>query len=148
MLVIGIGNPDRGDDAAGILVARYLRERGILAVEHVGATLSLIDSWEASGRVIAADAVVSGAELGAIRVWNPGETNLEHSVFRSSTHEFSLADTVELARALNRLPAWMRVYGIEGAHFEPASEPSEKVIAAAARVAQEIERTVSSRASI
>ena len=104
MLIIGLGNPDRGDDAAGILVARRLRECGIDAVEHTSTTLDLLDVWAASDRVIVADAVISRAAAGSIQVWDPWKLPLENAIFRASTHEFSLADTIELARALNRLP--------------------------------------------
>jgi hydrogenase maturation protease len=139
VLIIGIGNPDRGDDAAGILVARLLRERGIEAIEHAGATLNLLDLWAASDRVILADAVVSGAAAGSIHVWDPWKEPLQRITFRASTHEFSLADTIELARTLDRLPKWLRIYGIEGKHFEAGTGPCKEIAAAAGRVAEEIE---------
>jgi hydrogenase maturation protease len=143
MLIIGLGNPDRGDDAAGILVARRLRESGLNAVEHIGATLNLLDTWAASDRVIVADAVVSGATPGSIQVWDPREMSLKAIVFRASTHEFSLADTIELARALNWLPSWMRIYAIEAVQFETGTQPSDVVMSAVERVAEQIERTAS-----
>lgn len=143
MLVVGLGNPDRGDDAAGVLVARRLRERGIDAIEHTGATLNLLDVWAASDRVIVVDAVISGATAGSIQVWDPWKASLTGSIFRTSTHEFGLADTVELARTLDRLPAWMRIYGIEATRFEGGMEPSEEVISGVKRVADKIERLIS-----
>ncbi|MGA8805322.1 MAG: hypothetical protein WB866_11580, partial [Solirubrobacterales bacterium] len=39
-------------------------------------------------------------------------------LFRSSTHALGVADAVELARELDRLPARLAVYGIEGENFE------------------------------
>ena len=36
MLILGCGNPDRSDDAAGVLVVRRLRELGIHADEFGG----------------------------------------------------------------------------------------------------------------
>ena len=141
MLIIGLGNPDRGDDAAGILVARRLRERGLNAIEHTGATLNLVEMWAAIDHVIVVDAVVSGAASGAVQVWNPRQDSLQNTLFRASTHEFGLADTIELARALDRLPSWIRIYGIEATQFEAGTQPSQAVVSAAARVADEIART-------
>ncbi len=139
MLVVGLGNPDRGDDAAGILVARRLRERGINAIEHTGAMLNLLDIWAWSDRVIVVDAVVSGATPGSIQIWDPRKVSLKSVVFRASTHEFSLADTIELARAVDRLPTWMRIYGIEAARFDACTQPSEDVNSGVERVVEEIE---------
>jgi len=62
ILIIGLGNDYRGDDAVGRVLARKLQ---------------------------------------AI-----------------STHAFSVAEAVELARALNQLPPRLIVYGIEGKNFD------------------------------
>ncbi|HEY7303789.1 MAG TPA: hydrogenase maturation protease [Bryobacteraceae bacterium] len=145
MLIIGIGNPDRGDDAAGILVARRLRERGIEAIEHACAMLNLLDLWATGDRVILADAVVYKAAAGSIQVWDPWKEPLQRITFRASTHEFNLADTIELARTLGRLPKWMRIYGIEGRDFEAGTGPCEEVASAADRVAEEIAGRFSAR---
>jgi hydrogenase maturation protease len=139
VLIIGIGNPDRGDDAAGILVVRRLQQRGINAVEHTGATLNLLEVWAASNHVIVVDAVVSGAAPGSIQVWDPWEVSLKSAVFRVSTHEFGLADTIELARALKRLPSWMKIYGIEATRFEAGTQPAQEVVLATEQVAEEIQ---------
>ena len=58
----------------------------------------------------------------------------------SSTHLLGLADAVELARALGRLPATTVVYGIEGAAFDTGTGLSQPVAAAAERVAAAIRR--------
>jgi len=142
MLIIGLGNPDRGDDTAGILVARRLRECGIDAVEHTGATLNLLDLWTASDPVIVIDAVMSGAAPGSIQVWDPSKIRIKNILFRASTHEFSLADTIELGRTLNRLPAWMRIYGIEAARFETGAQPSPEILSAVERAAEEIQTMI------
>lgn len=139
MLVIGLGNPDRGDDGAGILVARRLSEGGLQAIDHTGPPLSLLDIWHAGARVIVVDAVISGTLPGTIHVWDPGVTALNGSLFRCSTHEFGLADTIELARTLGKLPGWIRIYGIEAEHFEAGAQMSPQVFAAAIRVVEKIE---------
>ena len=43
---------------------------------------------------------------------------LPAELFRRSTHALGIADAVELARELGRLPGRLAVYGIEGESFE------------------------------
>ena len=57
MVVVGVGNSLRGDDAAGLEVVRALRERltrGRARVarprEHEGETLGLLELWEGAAR--------------------------------------------------------------------------------------------------
>jgi hypothetical protein len=76
-LIIGLGNPDRGDDAAGLLVAESLRERGAEAIVHTGGTLDLIEIWAETERVIVVDAVLSGGAPGTVRTWNASNTVLK-----------------------------------------------------------------------
>jgi hydrogenase maturation protease len=145
MLIIGLGNLDRGDDGAGILVVRRLGERGLNGIEHIGPTLNLMDVWATSDRVVLVDAMVSGEPPGSIRTWNPWNESLRSTIFRTSTHEFGLAEVIELARTLNRLPSWVRIYGIEAAQFEAGTQPSEAVLSAVVLVANEIESAASFR---
>ena len=47
--VIGVGNAWAGDDAAGVLVARMVRDRapdGVAVIEHEGEPTALLDAWE------------------------------------------------------------------------------------------------------
>ncbi len=68
--IVGCGNPDRGDDAAGLLVVRRLRELGAGALTECSDPLLLIESWRGVNDVIVIDAVVSGARPGTITLWN------------------------------------------------------------------------------
>ena len=63
---------------------------------------------------------------------------------RSSTHLLGVAEAVELARALDRLPGRTIVYGIEGAVFDTGAELTEAVATAAALVAASIRRELES----
>ena len=138
MLIIGVGNPDRSDDAAGLLVARRLRELGIDAQEHTGDPLALIDAWDEAGEAILIDTVVTGASPGTITKWDAADTPLLPDPFCCSTHGFGVAEAVEIARRLGRLPARLLIYGIEGASFEIGGALSVEVVAAVERVAEEI----------
>ena len=138
LIVIGCGNPDRGDDAAGILVARRLRELGVDARENRGDLVSLLDTWEGYEQAIIVDAVVTGADPGAAIRFDARQRELPRGCFRSSTHQFGVSDAVELARLLDRLPPRLWIYGIEAAQFAPGSEPTPAVAAAVETVAREI----------
>lgn len=56
------------------------------------------------------------------------------------THMFSLADVIEQARALGRLPARLTGYGIEGTSYELGAPLSAEAEAATRTVAEEILR--------
>jgi hydrogenase maturation protease len=118
--VIGVGNEWRRDDAAGLVVARRLRDArlsGVRVVEHEGEPLDLIEEWSGADEVIVVDAVSSGAEPGAIHRLDARSTRLPAELFNGSTHALSVAEAVELARVLERLPRRLLVYGIEGRSF-------------------------------
>jgi hydrogenase maturation protease len=134
VLVIGCGNPDRGDDAAGVLVARRLRERGVRAREHRGDGLALIDAWSEAEYAILIDTVVTGAAPGTITGCLGADAVLPRGASTSS-HSFDVSSAIELARVLDRMPAALKIYGIEGCAFEPGTAPQPAVLAAVERIA-------------
>jgi len=130
ILIIGIGNVFRGDDGVGILTARKIRERklsGIQTIEESGEGTSLIDAWKDRGTVIIIDAVSSGTKPGTIHSFDAAAQQIPTRFFHYSTHAFSLAEAIELARVLNRLPERLFVYGIEGKNFDAGSGLSPEV---------------------
>jgi hydrogenase maturation protease len=116
-LVIGAGNDARHDDGAGLAVARRLRAAGIEAREVRGDLSALPDLWRDEDRVIVVDAVRSGAPPGTLHRFDALDAPLPAIFACASTHALGVAEAVELARALGRLPAALTVYGIEGAEF-------------------------------
>jgi hydrogenase maturation protease len=106
-LLIGLGNELRGDDAAGLLVARAARRQraaGIGVVEREGEPIDLIGDWERARAVVVADAVDSGGEPGRVYRVDAATGPLPAAFAGPSTHALGLADAIELARALDRLP--------------------------------------------
>jgi len=126
MRIIGCGNRERGDDGAGILVAEKLQKLGIEADTREGEAADLMGAWTGAEDVIVIDAVVTGAALGTVQVWN-GEQPLVSLGRTASTHGFGVREAIELARVLNLLPTRLRVYGIEGKRFEVGTEISPEV---------------------
>ena len=133
-LVIGLGNEYRRDDAVGLVVARRLREaapESVLVLEETGEGASLLESWQDADTVILIDAVQSGAAPGTVHRLDARAQPIAKKFFRFSTHAFGLAEAVELARALGRLPPRLTVYGVEGKSFEAGVGLSPEVEAAA-----------------
>lgn len=137
-LFIGIGNPLRGDDAAGLLAAREVRELlgdRLEVLEMEGEPVDLIEAWRDADRVLVADAVTSGGEPGEVHRVDAAAEPLPAGLAGPSTHALGLAEAIELARALRRLPPFLAIYGIEAASFETGAECDPRVLAAVERVA-------------
>jgi len=69
-LVIGVGNPDRGDDAIGRMVARRLKSKagqGIEICELNGEITAILERLESADAVCLVDAAISEASPGTIR---------------------------------------------------------------------------------
>jgi hydrogenase maturation protease len=140
-LVIGLGNEYRRDDAVGLVVARRLREaapESVLVLEETGEGASLLESWQDADTVILIDAVQSGAAPGTLHRLDARERPIAKKFFRFSTHAFGLAEAVELARALGRLPPRLVVYGVEGRSFEAGVGLSPEVEAAVQVVVERV----------
>ena len=119
--LIGVGNRFRSDDGAGIEVARRLREThppGCRILEEEGEPTSLIEAWALVKEALVVDAVASGAPPGTLHRFDATHGPLPTEMFKGSTHSLGVADAVELARELDRLPPRLAVYGIEGESFE------------------------------
>jgi hydrogenase maturation protease len=139
--VVCIGNRLRGDDAVGLEVARLLRgtlPEGVEITEREGEPTALIDAWEGADALWIVDAVSSSAAAGTVHRLDAGEQPLPPDPFRASTHHVSLAETVELARVLGRLPARTVVYGIEAGSFAIGAPLTPAVAAAAGEVADAV----------
>ena len=120
-VIIGVGNRFRGDDGAGRIVAQRLKARlplGEKVYESSGEALSLMELWGSSPRVILADAAEAGDEPGTVSRMDASLEALPSAFFHMSTHAFSVAEAIEMARSLGQLPATVIVYGIQGASFE------------------------------
>ena len=140
-LVIGIGNPDRGDDGAGPAALRELTKslpEGVAVAESRSEPASLIDLWSKANVVFLVDACASGAEPGTIHRFDAHLAPLPEHFGAVSTHGFGIGAAVELARAIGSLPPVLIVYGIEAGSFEPGAPLSSQVAKAARDVAASI----------
>jgi len=130
ILVIGVGNAYRGDDGAGIAVARKLAAQslpGVRVMEMNGEGTSLVEAWKDAPSALLVDAVSSGAVPGTIHRFEAQAGPLPTELEYRSSHSFGVAEAVEVARALGRLPPRLVIYGIEGSLFAPDQELSPEV---------------------
>jgi hydrogenase maturation protease len=139
VMIAGLGNEMRGDDAVGLLVARELLARdtgpGIDVREQPGEPIALLDAWPDHDAAVLVDAMSSGAAPGTIARFDAsGERLAETMRSCASTHAVSLAGALELAAALGRLPRRVIVYGVEGREFTFGNRLSAPVRAALPKV--------------
>lgn len=139
VVVIGVGNPDRGDDGAGREVVRRLREtnaQSALIVETGGEATAILSSLEGASAAFLIDACVSGAPPGAVRRIDLANEALPQARYGLSSHGFGVAEALELAQALGQLPERCIIYAIEGESFEAGAALS---VAANRGVAETVE---------
>ena len=140
-LVVGVGNPDRGDDGAGLLVARMLRDRlppDVRIEERLGGAAELIELLREADQAVLIDAMVSGAPAGTIRRFDCAVGDVAPGRGQASSHGLGVAEAVGLASALSCLPAVCLIYGVEAAEFSPGSDMSDAVVDGAEAVADRI----------
>ena len=146
VLVLGVGQRDRGDDAVGPAVAERAMElvppevTVVKRVEPAG----LIDAWAGAGLVVVTDAVRSGQPPGTVHVLHACHGPLPVRTGAGGTHGLGLAEMIELGRALQRLPAELVIVGVEAQQFglgEPMSPQVEACVELAARAVAEVVRT-------
>jgi len=142
LLVIGVGQEWRGDDAAGLLVARRLRPLGgsrVTVAENSGSVSDLLAAWKESDAAILVDAVAGGGRPGEIYRFPVHERSLPAELFpATSTHAWGVVQAVALGRVLGTLPPYLVVYGIEGQDFGLGREVSPEVARAVPEVARRI----------
>lgn len=145
VLLIGIGNEYRSDDRIGLEVARQIRKKQfpcVIVKEESGEGTALMEAWRGCESVIIRDAVSSGVKPGTIFEIDARGKNVPAKFFHYSTHAFSVAKAIELARTMKTFPSRVLVYGIEGADFSAGTNISHAVQESAEQVVEQILKMV------
>ena len=150
-VVISIGNPDRGDDAAGHMVAWRLREMlppDVKIIEQSGESAALLANLAGAKAAILIDACRSGAAPGTIHRLDVSDEPFPKAAFTcsTSTHGLGLFEAIELARKLGQLPPCCIAYAIEAENFEAGTAPSPAVAEAIGSLADRIAAEILARA--
>lgn len=140
--IVALGNPDRGDDGAVLLVAsRFVDDPRALIVLAGRPGVDLLDLLPAGERCLLMDVTWSGSPPGTIHRIPLNE--LVPAVLpdqRVSSHGFGPGEALSLARALGRpLPRGLFL-GIEGRSYDPGHELSPEVREALPKLEQEVRR--------
>ena len=116
-LILGLGNPLRGDDGLGPRVVEELERRGLPAgvtvVDGGVGGLSLLRYLEEWERVLIVDVADVGREPGQFVRFSPGEARLAEGGSGFSVHDAGLAEAFALGRALGRQLAEVVIYGLQ-----------------------------------
>ncbi|HVW69790.1 MAG TPA: hydrogenase maturation protease [Steroidobacteraceae bacterium] len=135
LIVIGVGNPDRGDDGIGPLVAARLKTLpGVRVVTRNSDAFAIIEECCGAEAAVLIDAAAVISNPGRIHRIDLAADELPCELGLASTHAFGLAEAIALARALNRLPRRVIVYAVEGVCFDPGAVMTAEVAAAAEEV--------------
>lgn len=136
-LVVGLGHPDRGDDAVGWLVAdEVARRRPDLAVRRVLEPLALLSLLDAHERVVVVDAAIANSPPGVVSVHDLAASGVPAMPGTSaSSHGASLAEVLEVARAVATLPRHLAVVTVSATTVglgEPVTDDVRAAVPAAA----------------
>jgi hydrogenase maturation protease len=157
LLVLGLGNPLRGDDGIGPRVVELLKQGGLPdgaeAVDvgvagfnllyllaksrEVGGAESGVPAGDAPQRVIIVDAADVGLEVGQFARFTPDQVELMGALETPASHQAGLAEVLALARALERPLPEIVVFGVQpgslewGAGLTPEVEAAVPLLAAA-----------------
>jgi len=152
ILVLGIGNADRGDDGIGPLVIEALAGRLPQEVElqvRSGDLLALIDDWAGFERVIIIDAAQCLDAPGRVHRVDALHEPLPLPASPASSHAFGLPEALALAQTLGGAPAGVTAYAVEGEDFAAGAAVTPKVRAAVPvvtdRVVREVHRVLGGR---
>ena len=147
-LVLGLGNPLRGDDGVGPAVISQLTEAALppdVSVVDGGTpgleTVLLLEGYE---QAILVDAADMGLAPGTWRRISPDMSALKRRAgsLTGTLHDAGVAEALILGQALGVLPDKLIIYGVQPEHtdwVDRLSEPVEAVVPAiCAAIVEEI----------
>jgi len=123
LAVIGVGNEFRRDDGVGPAVVARIRRRAERGRLPAGTSLwtcdgdpaRLIALWDRAHGVVLVDAARAGSSSrpGRVRRFALADARFPRLRGATSSHGLGLADALELALVLDRLPANLIAYAVE-----------------------------------
>lgn len=141
MVVIAVGNEMRGDDAAGLEVAGRLEGRlpaGVDLLRTRGDAAVLLELWRDRSLAVVVDAVSGGGGAGELLEIDVLAEGLPADLASASTHDFGLAQGLELGRLMDALPGALWLVGIVGTRFGIGDDLSETVAQSLDRAADRV----------
>lgn len=115
ILVIGVGNPFRGDDGIGPAIIKILKTEnnpGFVLVDGGTDGLALLDQVAEYEKAIIIDAVEMLETPGVVKSFAPAEAKIKIKSDVLSTHGFGLAEMLKLVDELN-IKTKIKIIGIQ-----------------------------------
>ncbi len=138
ILVLGLGNPMRGDDGVGIRVIQSLAGQtlpdGVEVVDGGTQGLGIVNLMEGRQRVIVVDAANVGKAPGEFVCFTPADARLLGDDQSLSVHSAGLRDALLLAKVLQVLPDEVVIVGVQPATLDWDDGLSPEVEAAVPRI--------------
>ncbi len=141
-VVLGLGNTLQGDEGFGVLVLRRLVTEiasppGVEYIDGGVLGLDLLPIVETSSHLLVLDAIDAGLAPGALVELSRDDIPL-FGGFKLSQHQIGFQEVLGLASFRDRLPAQVRLIGVQPADLSTHLGLSETVLA---RVPEVIQRT-------
>ncbi len=115
--IIAVGNDLYGDDGIGNAVLDALKQipemKEIELIDGATDALGLIDHFEGTEHIIIVDAAQMGEKPGTVKVFSREDVKLKIKMDHLSVHGISLAETFDIAQAVDSLPEKITIIGIE-----------------------------------
>jgi len=152
IVILGIGQSLRGDDAVGLEAIRLWQRTypktaadPRLRIQEADVPgLELIDLLAGTDRCLLVDAVQSGAAPGTLHLVNLDEV-VSFGGGSGSAHGWGVAETISLARTLGYvLPNQISILGIEAQSFEMGAPLSKAVANSLAKAVDMLEESIQS----
>jgi hydrogenase maturation protease len=139
-IIIGLGNPYRGDDGAGWAVIDALEGRsGKIKLRKIqGDIAELLDIFANHSPVYVIDACCMDAPTGIWKRIDARQPLPDLDKAQTSTHGLSLNQAIQLAKSLNQLPTKLIIYAINSDRYNVSSGLSAPVAQTIGIVAQHI----------
>ena len=153
LLFIGVGNPYRRDDGVGGAVAAALRRRcdagHIDVIEETGDLTRVLPLWRGRDLVVLVDAAVCGCGAGTVHRLEHGGAMTVAPIRTAplSSHGFTVADAIEMARALDAAPRRVVVFAVAAADVGHGLGLSPAVAAAVDPVTDAVVNEITSAVS-
>jgi hydrogenase maturation protease len=122
ILVLGLGNPFRGDDGVGPRIIEELTRRGlpegVTALDVGTAGLDLLNILEGWEQAVIVDAAEIGQEPGQFMRFTPDEARLTQTDDLFSLHNAGLSEALALADALGQTLPKLVIFGVQPAEID------------------------------
>ncbi len=139
IIILGIGNPFRGDDAAGFAVIDRLEGKVKASVDlkkQRGDVSELLDVFAGYKTVYIVDACCADAAAGTWERIDGQLQPLPAENTQTSTHGLGVSQAMAIAKNLGSLPAKLIIYGINGDNFTMNDAMTPAVAQAVEKVAE------------